>query len=214
MIYKYLLFKNKVKVFFIPYYKSIPFKQPPFLKKKIRIGYSYPYKQIALNIKKWFEKNKVQTKIFPVTGCLLPKLDIFVGELTFYLDNLLLRNKNFWVFNGKWFKIKSKYFLSDNKNKKNKILNLINIKNNIGIIVSLKKYQNNLSLAFKLKEKLEKNGKKVFIILFDEVNNLEDFNFIELWVNTACPRIRGENIVNYVDLLAIFQNFTIKKENY
>ena len=46
-----------------------------------------------------------------------------------------------------------------------------------------------LQLLADLKEKLEKEGKSVYLFLTDEinVNQLPNFNFIEVWVNTACP---------------------------
>ena len=61
----------------------------------------------------------------------------------------------------------------------------------IGILVSLKQGQNNLKRAMIAKKKLEQKGKKVFIFLFDTLDftELENFPFIECFVNTACPRI-------------------------
>lgn len=62
---------------------------------------------------------------------------------------------------------------------------------NIGIIVTTKPGQNDIKKAFKLKQKLEKEGKHAYIFVDNTYNlqSLEDFNFIEAWVNTACPRI-------------------------
>ncbi len=63
--------------------------------------------------------------------------------------------------------------------------------NNIGVIVSMKKGQCNLRAA---KEILSKYDKNYYYILFDNVDfsQLENFNFIECWINTACPRIEED----------------------
>lgn len=68
----------------------------------------------------------------------------------------------------------------------------------IGIIVTTKPGQQFLNNAFKLKAKLEKENKKAFVFLADtlDTNGLEDFTFIDAWVNTACPRIGFDDITN------------------
>lgn len=60
----------------------------------------------------------------------------------------------------------------------------------IGIIVSTKYGQEKLSLALKMKEKLEKKGKKAFIFVSDLIskNDLENFS-VDVWINTACPNL-------------------------
>jgi len=42
----------------------------------------------------------------------------------------------------------------------------------------------------------------VYMFLGNEVRDLENFNFIEVWVNTACPRIADdvEGMINLRDL--------------
>tara|TARA_Y100000310_G_scaffold345776_1_gene469695 strand:+ start:107 stop:760 length:654 start_codon:yes stop_codon:yes gene_type:complete len=76
----------------------------------------------------------------------------------------------------------------------------------VGIIVSLKSGQNNMSRALHFKKKMEeKYPKKKFYVFFCEnVGGLEDYNNIECWVNTACIRIfeddLGVPMVNIRDL--------------
>jgi len=69
----------------------------------------------------------------------------------------------------------------------------------VGILVSVKPGQQHLLLGKKLKEKLEKQGKSAYVFLEDkfDLENLENFNFIECWVNTACPRIGIDDAVNF-----------------
>ena len=59
----------------------------------------------------------------------------------------------------------------------------------IGILVSLKPGQNNFRKAVELKKQL--NGKNCYILAFDtlDFSQLENFSFVQCWVNTACNRI-------------------------
>lgn len=66
----------------------------------------------------------------------------------------------------------------------------------IGIIVTIKPGQQYLELAKKLKQSLEKEGKKAYIFIDNTIpiQQLESYPFIESWVNTACPRIGLDDI--------------------
>ncbi len=59
----------------------------------------------------------------------------------------------------------------------------------IGFLVSLKPGQNNFKKAIEWKEKLK--DKNCYIFAFDtlEFSQIENFPFVECWVNTACSRI-------------------------
>ena len=59
----------------------------------------------------------------------------------------------------------------------------------IGILVSLKPGQNNFRKAVELKKQLK--DKNCYIFVFDtlDFNQIENFPFIQCWVNTACNRI-------------------------
>ena len=54
--------------------------------------------------------------------------------------------------------------------------------------------------ALELKKKLKE--KKCYIFVSDMINEneLENFPFIQAWVNTACPRIVSKKIVNIEDI--------------
>lgn len=60
-----------------------------------------------------------------------------------------------------------------------------------GVIVGLKPGQTNMEAAAKIKEDLEKSGKKVVLLSLREVTaaNLMQFPAFDAFVNTACPRI-------------------------
>jgi 2-(3-amino-3-carboxypropyl)histidine synthase len=59
----------------------------------------------------------------------------------------------------------------------------------IGVLISTKPGQSYFSHALKLKEKY--TDKEFYFVAFDTISfeGLEDFPFVEVWVNTACPRI-------------------------
>lgn len=70
---------------------------------------------------------------------------------------------------------------------------------NIGILITTKPGQQYFDLSLKLKEKFEKtDGKKAYMFLENTINmaDLENYPFIDTWVNSACPRIGSDDIVN------------------
>jgi 2-(3-amino-3-carboxypropyl)histidine synthase len=71
----------------------------------------------------------------------------------------------------------------------------------LGILVSTKPGQNKIKKALKLKQKLEKKGKKCYILLFNnfDINQLENFPKIQCWINTACPGLSLENPFIWID---------------
>lgn len=62
---------------------------------------------------------------------------------------------------------------------------------NIGIIVSTKPGQNRMKEALKLKDELKDKGKDCYVFLTDtlDFSEMENFPFIDCFVNTMCPRI-------------------------
>jgi len=80
-----------------------------------------------------------------------------------------------------------------------------------GILVSTKGGQFSLKQALQLKKKLESKGKEAFIFSAEELspNNLLPFK-VDCWVNTACPRIAGDEynrpVVNAEELEEIIKH--------
>ena len=62
---------------------------------------------------------------------------------------------------------------------------------NFGVLIGLKSGQKRIDEALKVKEKLEKKGKKATLLTMHEVTpeTLMQFPSLEAFVNTACPRI-------------------------
>lgn len=70
----------------------------------------------------------------------------------------------------------------------------------IGILVSSKPGQENLKAALKFAKDC---GKEAYVFLDNEidVNRLEDFSDIKVWVNTSCPRLEGKNVISLREVL-------------
>ena len=89
------------------------------------------------------------------------------------------------------------------KRRKGAYLKFLTAKN-IGIIVSTKPGQYQLKKAIELKNKLKKQEKDAYLFIADDIdiNQLENFPFIECWVNTACPRITEDKkgVINVEEL--------------
>ncbi len=66
----------------------------------------------------------------------------------------------------------------------------------IGLLVTVKPGQQYLKNALKLKEKWAQEGKKAYIFIDDDlsIQLLENYPFVDVWVNTACPRIGMDDI--------------------
>jgi len=62
---------------------------------------------------------------------------------------------------------------------------------NVGILVGLKPGQKNMKIAEDVFKVLRRNGKNVFLFCLNEITpeNLENFPEIDVYVNTACPRV-------------------------
>jgi len=76
---------------------------------------------------------------------------------------------------------------------------------NIGLLVSWKKGQM-FGNPFRIKNNLEKNGKKVYVLAFDELSNdkLEGLK-LDLIVNFGCPRIQEDQSNYKIPMLNYYQ---------
>ncbi|MDH5807307.1 MAG: diphthamide biosynthesis enzyme Dph2 [Candidatus Methanomethylicaceae archaeon] len=92
----------------------------------------------------------------------------------------------------------------------------------IGIVIVVRKGQFNINLAMKLKLEFEELGKKVILLIAEEVNweRLAPFTFIDAFIITGCPRIAIDNrdsfykpVLNLeeaLELLKVIKNDKIK----
>jgi len=161
-----------------------------------------------------------------VLGCradavarLAPQLDVFlyVGSGEFHPVQVALSSNKpvfFWNPYTKTFGPLDMQFVKDYQSRVFKSLNFFYSASNVGVLVTTKRGQNNNmitspTLANKFSPVQEilarKDGKKYYIFAFDTLSQseLENFSFIDVWVNTACSRIHDDAIpklVNWVDI--------------
>ena len=93
-------------------------------------------------------------------------------------------------------------------NRRQANIKLFHFANNVGVLVTTKTGQEHFHYVKQLEEKFPK--KKFYVFLADTIDfdEMENFPFIQCWVNTACPRIGMEDafeseksIVNVEDVL-------------
>ncbi|OIO41933.1 hypothetical protein COU56_00980 [Candidatus Pacearchaeota archaeon CG10_big_fil_rev_8_21_14_0_10_31_9] len=171
-----------------------------------------------INIKVYITKAKRTSKPMQILGCdayhnsfhedIISKSDaiLYLGDGYFHPKALLLAQIKgqkikpviMWNPISKTLEIlDEKIILEQMKKYKRNLKMFINAKS-IGILVTIKPGQNYLMTAKRLKEFLEKQGKKAYIFIDNnlDLRHLENYPFIDAWVNTACPRIGTDDIVN------------------
>jgi len=138
-----------------------------------------------------------------------PDLFIYLGGGVFHPKSLILKEvaDEVYCLSPIDFSIRiiTKEHVSSLIKKRNGALSGFTIAKNIGILITTKPGQNNLKKALELKA-----DKNIYYFLDDTINfaELENFNFIDCWVNTACPRIAyddsikiGKPIINIGELI-------------
>jgi 2-(3-amino-3-carboxypropyl)histidine synthase len=127
---------------------------------------------------------------------------IYIGDGMFHPQALLVNNrKDVYCYDPKNKELNVlKKELHDHiqKRKKGSILQFL-VSKNIGIIITTKRGQNNCKRAEMLRKNILKKWpyKNVFMFICNELNfqELENFNFIDIYVNSACPRIGHEDSI-------------------
>ena len=120
----------------------------------------------------------------------------FLGEGRFHAMNAAVKTgKEVYIASGD--KISHEDIEKYKKELKGKILKYLNAKKK-GILISTKEGQSNIKEALKLKNKIQDSY--LFIENTFDFSNLENFKDIDIWINTACSRIEGKNIINMEDL--------------
>lgn len=132
---------------------------------------------------------------------------LYIGDGEFHPKALLANEKPVFCYNPFTREVKKlgKKDWEELKLRKKVALARFYSADKIGIIISVKEGQKSPPAPIeRLKEKLEKENKEVYLFLADEIkkDDLENFNFISCWVNTACPRLSDDiqGLVNLSDL--------------
>ncbi len=146
-----------------------------------------------------------------VLGCNSSALDksadtfLLITDGTFHaMNNAIQLQKEIYVFTTNTLnKINQKQINEHNKKTLTKQKKFL-MANNIGLIVSTKHGQHQKSIH-KIKEKIEKKNKKVYVFESNNINTNEFENFpqIQMWVNTACFGLARDDmrIINLQDIL-------------
>ncbi|NTV24196.1 MAG: hypothetical protein HGA85_07575 [Nanoarchaeota archaeon] len=117
---------------------------------------------------------------------------LYIGDGLFHPKALMLGNNlPVHVYNpiNDEYKVYTRRFMESELSRQKAAYAKFLSSGKIGVILSTKMGQSYPKLALRLKDKYP--DKTFFYIVFDTVNldSLEDFNFIQVWVNTACPRL-------------------------
>lgn len=187
------------------------------LPKKIGLLTTVQHLSQLKEAKDFLEKNGKEAVLGgQILGCnqknaekIAAKVDcfLFIGSGCFHASGVLLKlNKKIIIANpysGEVSEISEAEIERLKKKKKGALLKFHSAKN-IGILISTKPGQYNFEEAQILKKKY--NEKKFYLFVADtfDFNELENFPFVECWINTACPRIAEDQskkpIVNLEDL--------------
>ncbi len=125
---------------------------------------------------------------------------LYIGDGMFHPDALLIKNQKdvycYNPFSGEVTVIDKHLMEQSIKHQKGAILRFYS-SDNIGIIISIKPGQYHLRKARELQKKFP--DKKFYLIVFSTIdfNQLENFNFVQCWVNTACPRIAYDDFKKF-----------------
>lgn len=126
---------------------------------------------------------------------------LFIGSGNFHPLALKKFNKPIYLLNPlteKFGRISEKELERLEKEKKGRLLKFFAAKK-VGIIICTKPGQSLFHQTLKLQEKLKKES---FLFLCNDVDptEFENFSDIDMWINTACPRIEHKKIINMTDL--------------
>jgi 2-(3-amino-3-carboxypropyl)histidine synthase len=197
-----------METMFIPVKKKYDLKELTNLDKmpkKLGLVTTVQYVDELPKIKKFLEeKGKTCVIGGKILGCeaknaekIKDKVDAFLylGSGQFHPIEVLHIGKPVYLSNGEQLvreerKIKgmlAKFYSSDE----------------IGIIVSLKTGQSHMDWADDLKKRFAKKNFYVFVADTIDYHQMENFNFVQSWINTACPRIADDiKVLNYSDIPA------------
>jgi 2-(3-amino-3-carboxypropyl)histidine synthase len=221
-----------MKTFFVEARHKAKFELPieviDLLPKKIALVTTVQFIDSIVGIKKHLEKKgkkvlllKTEHTKYPgqLLGCNIKKFDeadggfdafLYIGDGLFHPKALMLKNKKpVFVFNPlskEHSKLKEKDVEAMKRKNEGAMLKFMS-SNEIGVLISTKPGQQQIKKAYELEKKYA--DKNFYFLLFDTIDfsELENFPFIECFVNTACPRISydeaekiGKAIVNVDDL--------------
>ena len=190
-------YKGKIKV---------PKKVIDKLPDKVGLFFTIQFIDSLDDVKKDIEKTGRTVKIMKgkhtkylgqIYGCNLEKFSgvdayLYIGDGLFHPKALVLGNDrpvHIWDPINKKYSIVTKKLMEKEITRQKGAYSKFLMSKKIGVLITTKPGQSYFKLALKLKTKYK--DKEFYYIVMNTINfeSLEDFPFIEVWVNTACPRI-------------------------
>lgn len=144
---------------------------------------------------------------------------LYVGDGLFHPTALLYGNPQKVVYYNPFsdeITVLSQDDIKKVLNRKKASMSKFQMAQHIGVLVTTKPGQCNVVGALELKRRLESDGRQVYVFVDETLNmsQLENFPFVECWVNTACPRIiedTSKPMVNLWDLKdTVMKGFGVK----
>lgn len=199
---------------------KLPKKLLEELPEKIMLMGTVQFREQIPGIKKQLEEAGRKVELFrgvhdkhagQILGCDIfhsPKefdAFLYVGDGLFHPTALLYDNQKvvfyYDPFGEKTVKLTQKDLQAANNRRKASLSKFL-LAERIGVLVTTKPGQCNMSGALELKKRLEKEGKKCFVFLSEtlDIRQMENFPFVQCWVNTACPRIIEDTRIPMVNL--------------
>ena len=181
------------------------------LPKNICLAASIQFVDQLPELKKFLERKgkkislvKAKHAVFPGqllgcswTGLKYEKTDAFlyIGDGMFHPKALLLgAEKDVYVFNpfNKEFKKISKKEVAEINKKRKVALTKFLHAENIGVLISIKPGQMQLNVALELKKRFPEKNFYCLVSNTIDFEQLENFTFVDCFVNTACNRLIDE----------------------
>lgn len=180
------------------------------LPKVIALTYSIQFQEIANQIKKILESQGHRVNyLTQVLGCSNPKFPedtegiLMVSGGKFHAIGVAYETKlPLWILDkDNLHKINKEDLSIIEKKEKATNMRYLNAEK-VGIIISTKPGQLRLQRSLKLKEKIK--DKKTYLFLSNnvDINEFDNFDDIDCWVNTACPRMDMNDTNNDIINLA------------
>jgi len=140
---------------------------------------------------------------------------VYVGDGFFHPQALLMKNENKKVYSYNPY-VEKEYVVDksdlDKVKKKNKAaLSLFYMAKKVGVLVTTKPGQMLLKRALELEEEYPEKEFFYFIDNTIDFGSLENFPFIEVWINTACPRIGFDDSIKISKPIINMED--VKKKN-
>jgi diphthamide biosynthesis enzyme Dph1/Dph2-like protein len=186
--------------------------------KAVSLAATIQYLDLVPIVKKYLESKGKKTVIKQgayykahILGCNSNAFDkkadtlLLLADGKFHaINNAIQLNKELYIYSAKKLEKITKQEINKIKQKTKAKQAKFLSSNNIGLILSIKSGQH-YSNIYRVKEKIEKLDKQVYVFQSDNINigELENFPQIQIWVNTACYGLEldSSNIINLQNIL-------------